>query len=194
VNEFSTSVFHSASNGDTKKIHKIDKIKHKLVEMLRESFHHIKQVLSQSTTMCTGEIGFKLSNGRLPWSTLDRDLQRTGYMIVDWPQGVVRDRDKGISGLGGEDADKLHDALFVNKRRIRFVPCGKGTFLSTQGAMAGGLLTPPLGPAYNNERLTSLAVASGSDGSRESDRSTAGKQARFRVTTAEAYTHKKRCV
>ena len=73
-------------------------------------------------------------------------------MIVNWPQGVVRDRDKGMSGLSAEDVDKLHDAIFVDERRIRFVPCG------------------------------------------ESDRSTAGKQARFRVTTAEAYPHKKRRV
>ena len=47
---------------------------------------------------------------------------------------------------------------------------------------------------YNNHGITSLAVASGSDGPRQSDRSTAGKQARFRVTTAEAYPHKKRRV
>ena len=130
--ESSTSVFRSVSSGDPKKIRKIDRIKQKLVEMLRESFHHIKRMLDQSTTMFAGEIGFKLSNGRLLWSTLDGDLQRKGYMIVNWPQGVVRDRDKGISGLSAEDADKLHDALFVDERRIRFVPCGEGTFLSTR--------------------------------------------------------------
>ena len=109
--------------------------------MLRESFHHIKRVLNHST-MYTGEIGFKLSNGRLPWSTLDGDLRRKGYMIVNWPQGVVRDRDRGISGLSAEDADKLHDALFVDERRIHFVPCGEGKFLSTQGATIGRLLNP----------------------------------------------------
>jgi hypothetical protein len=125
------SVFRSAFNGDPKKIRKIDGIKEKLVEMLRESFHRMKCVLSQSTTMCTGEIGFKLSNGRLPWSTLDRDLEKRGYMIVNWPQGVFRDRDKGVSGLSAEDADKLHDALFVDERRIRFVPCGEGKFSNT---------------------------------------------------------------
>ena len=113
--ESSTSVFRSASNGDPKKIHKIDKIKQKLVEMLRKSFHHMQHALNRATTMYTGEIGFKLSNGRLPWSTLDGDLQRKGYMIVNWPQGVVRDRDKWISGLSAEDADKLHDALFVDE-------------------------------------------------------------------------------
>ena len=117
----STSVFRSTPNGDPKKIRKIDKIKQKLVEMLRESFHHMRPMLNRSATLYTGEIGFKLSNGRLPWSTLDRDLCRKGYTIVNWPQGVFRDRDKGVSGLSAEDTDKLHDALFVDERRIRFV-------------------------------------------------------------------------
>ena len=69
-----------------------------------------------------GEIGFKLSNGRLPWSTLEGDLQKKGYMVINWPQGVVRDRDKGISGLSAEDTDRLHDALFVDEHRLQFVP------------------------------------------------------------------------
>jgi hypothetical protein len=140
VIEFSTSVFRSASDGDPKKIRKIDRIKQKLVEMLRESFHHIKRVLSQSTAMYTGEIGFKLSNCRLPWSTLDRDLEKRGYMIVNWPQGVFRDRDKGVSGLSAEDADKLHDELFVDERRVRFVPCGEGKSSNTKCASIRGLL------------------------------------------------------
>ena len=136
------SVFRSAPNGDPKKIRKIDRIKEKLVDMLRESFHHMPHVLNQSTTMYTGVIGFKLSNGRLPWSTLDEDLRRKGYMIVNWPQGVFRDRDKGVSGLSAEDADKLHDALFVDERRIQFVPCVEGKFLSMDGATIGRSLNP----------------------------------------------------
>jgi len=98
--------------------------------MLRESFHHMKLVLNPSITMYTGEIGFKLSNGRLPWSTLEGDLQKKGYTIVNWPQGVVRDRDKGVSGLSAEDADKLHDALFVDEQRLRFAPRIDGKFLA----------------------------------------------------------------
>ena len=116
------STLRPASNGDPIKTRKIDKIKQKLVEMLRESFQHLKHVLNQSTTMYTGEIGFKLSNFRLPWSTLDGDLRRKGYIIVNWPQGVSRDRWPQC-GCG------LDDALFVDD--IRFVPCGEGTFLST---------------------------------------------------------------
>ena len=129
--ESSTSVFCSTSNGDSKKIRKIDGIKQKLVEMLRESVHHMKHVLDQLTTMYTGEIGFGLSNGRLPWTTLGEDLRRRGYMIVNWPHGVFRDRDKGVSGLSAEDADKLQDALFVDEQRIRFIPCREGKFSNT---------------------------------------------------------------
>ena len=76
-------------------------------------------------TRLPGEIGFKLSNGRLPWSTLEGDLQKKGYVVINWPQGVVRDRDKGISGLSAEDTDKLHDALFVDEHRLQFVPRGE---------------------------------------------------------------------
>ncbi|KAI9573338.1 hypothetical protein HD554DRAFT_1173387 [Boletus coccyginus] len=111
----STTVFRSASNGDPRKIRKIDKIKQKLVEMLRET-------------------GFKLSNG------------------------VVRDRDKGVSGLSAEDADKLHDALFIDEQRLQFVPRGDES-------------------AYDNEGVPSLEVGSGSDCPRESDHLTKGKQA-----------------
>ena len=78
---------------------------------------------NQSTTVHTGDIGFKLSNGRLPWSTLEGDLQKRGYTIFDWLHGVDRDREKGISGLSAEGAYKLYDALFVDDDRIRFVRC-----------------------------------------------------------------------
>ena len=47
-------------------------------------------------------------------------------MILNWPQGVVRDRDKGISGLSAEDTSKLHDALFVDEYPLQFVPRAEG--------------------------------------------------------------------
>ncbi|KAF8120856.1 quinon protein alcohol dehydrogenase-like superfamily [Boletus edulis] len=146
----STSVFRSSPNGDPKRIRKIDKIKQKLVEMLRE-------------------IGFKLSNGRLPWSTLDADLRRKRYMITNWPHGVVRDRDKGVSGLSAEDTDRLHDALFVDERRIQFVLCGEES-------------------ASNNDQVASSSVALSSDkASGWNNLSMMGKQPRFKVTTAAAF-------
>ena len=91
--------------------------------MLRESSHRMKYTPSELTIMYAGEIGFKLSNGRLPWSTLEGDLEKKGYMIINWPHDVDRDREKGISGLNAEDAYKLYDALFVDNYRIRFVRC-----------------------------------------------------------------------
>ncbi|KAF8553453.1 WD40 repeat-like protein [Imleria badia] len=146
---------HSTSNGDPKKIRKIDEIKKKLVEMLRE-------------------IGFKLSNGRLPWSTLERDLRKKGYVIANWPHGVDRDRDKGVSGLSAGDADKLHGALFVDDCQIQFVRCKEY--------------------ASDNDGVTSLAVASSSSGGpREINHSSTGRALpRFRVTTAEEYPNKRR--
>ena len=118
-------------------------------------------------------------------------------MIVNWPQGVFRDGDEGVSGLSAEDADKLHGALFVGEGRIRFVPRGEGKFLSTRCATVGGLcLISPPGSAYNDDRITPLAGASGADGPRESNRWTVGKQGKFIVTTQESYNaerpHKRR--
>ena len=115
-------------------------------------------------------------------------------MIVNWPQAIFRNRDKGVSGLSAEDADKLHDTLFVVEQRIQFVPCGEGKFLVWMVLLLEGHLTLPPESACNNNRITSLAVGSDSDLPRESDPLTGGKQARFRVTTAEAYPHKKRRV
>jgi len=155
--ESSTSVLRSASSGDTgdhKKIHKIDRIKEKLVDMLRE-------------------VGFKLSNGRLPWSTLEGDLQKKGYAIVNWPQGVVCDRDKGVSGLSAEDADKLYDALFIDEHRLRFIR------------------------GEDNNGSASMAIGSCSDRPLERDGSSVlmvEKRSRFRVVTADAYPRKKRRV
>ena len=113
-------------------------------------------------------------------------------MIVNWLQGVIHDRDKGVSGLSAEDADKLHDALFIDEQRIRFVPCGEGR-LGMYGTIGRSLNLRPES-AYNNDGITLQAVASGSDGPCESDCLTAGKQVGFRVITAEVYPHKKRRV
>ena len=139
--------------------------------------------------MYTGDVGFKLSNGRLPWSTLGADLQKKGYIIINWPQGVVRDRDKGVSGLSAEDADKLHDALFVDEHRLRFIRCD-GRFSNIYGLTKLLIVS-----AGNNEAGVSMAVASGSDRRPECDRAyirSVQRQTKFRVMTAEAYPRKKR--
>ena len=45
--------------------------------------------------------------------------------VINSPQGVVRDRDEGISDLNAEDTDRLHDVLFVDEHRLQFVPHGE---------------------------------------------------------------------
>ena len=128
------------------------------------------------STVYAGEIGFKLSNGRLPWSTLEGGLQKKGYMIVDWPRGVDRDREKGISDLSAEDTYKLYDALFGDDDQIRFVRC-EGMLPSIYGTPASQRLS---GYAGNNDAATSLAVALGlisrTDPAREIIRTQAGNR------------------
>ncbi|KAH0833500.1 hypothetical protein J3R83DRAFT_12625 [Lanmaoa asiatica] len=134
----------STSNRDPKKkTRKIDKIKLKLVAMLRQSFFCMMHVCTQVSNISAGNIGFKLANGRLPWSTLEGDLREKGYMILDWLQGVPRDRDKGISGLSARDTDKLHDALFLEELRLRFIRYGEGKFLSNSTVIEGLLNSLP---------------------------------------------------
>lgn len=145
------------------------------------------------TAMHTGEIG--LPKDRLPWSTLEVDLGKKEYIILNWPQGVVRDRDKGISGLSAEDTNKLHDALFRDERRLQFVRCGRGKFLGISGAAFEALLNPLPEAAHRNDGADLQANASTSEQSRERDRPSiliAAKKPRFRVTTAETYPHKRR--
>lgn len=48
---------------------------------------------------------------------------------MNWPQGVVRDKERGVFGLSAEDVDKLHDALFATEDPLQFVMC-EGEFLS----------------------------------------------------------------
>jgi hypothetical protein len=158
-----TSVFRSTSNRDPKKTRKIDEIKQRLIAMLRE-------------------IGFRVPKDRLPWSTLEGELEKQGYAIHNWPQGVTRERDKGVYSLSAEEAGKLYHALFSDERRLQFV---------RRNGANGERTTPP----------PDAATAPHSDGARESNHfcmAAAGRQARFRVTTQEAYNverpHKRRRV
>jgi len=51
-----------------------------------------------------------ISHGRLPWSTLGNDLEKQGLVLVNWPVGVPRKRNRGIYDLSAEHADKLYSA------------------------------------------------------------------------------------
>ena len=125
--EPSTSVFRSTRNGDPKKTRKIDRIKQKLVAMLRETLYRTNH--TWLTVMHAGEIGFRVPKGRLPWSTLEGELEKQGYAIHNWPQGVFREKDKGVYSLSAEEAAKLYHALFSDERRLQFVRRDGGMFL-----------------------------------------------------------------
>ena len=186
--ESSTSMFPSTSNGDPRKSRKIDKIKQKLVDMLRECFHYMQYTFGRP--QYTGEIGFRLPKNRLPWSTLGGDLEKKGYAVANWPAGVVRDKDKGISGLSAEDVDKLLDALFCDERRLQFVPSGEGAFLCIYTIAIEESLNRVPPSVASNDVSNPLANASGEDRLSERHRpcmSMTGSQPRFRVITADRY-------
>ncbi|KIJ06147.1 hypothetical protein PAXINDRAFT_20648 [Paxillus involutus ATCC 200175] len=90
--DVTTLRFNATPNGDLKKRHKIAKIKEILIDMLRE-------------------IDFPLHNRYLPWSTLEGDLRKHGFEITNWPSGVPRENDKGISTLSAGHVHKLYLAL-----------------------------------------------------------------------------------
>jgi len=96
-------------------------------------------------------------------------------VIINWPEGVACEKDKGVYSLGAEEADKLYHALFLVKdeQRLRFVRRGVESADNDNAAIS--LPTAP------SDRLCTTM---------------AGKQAKFRVTTAEGYgqhSKKRRC-
>ena len=79
------------------------------------------------------------SSGRAHLSAESSSSLSHGPAKGSSPHGVFPDGDKGISGLSAEDADKHRDALFVDERRIRFVPCSEGKLLSAYGTIGRSL-------------------------------------------------------
>ncbi|KAF9233681.1 WD40-repeat-containing domain protein [Melanogaster broomeanus] len=104
-----TSRFTSAPEGDLRKNQKIAEIKPILMEMLRE-------------------IRFPMRKNRLPWFTLEDDLLKHGYTIVNWPSGVPRENDKGIRSLNASQVDMLYCAIKQARDtdRLRFERCEDG--------------------------------------------------------------------
>ncbi|KAF9234058.1 hypothetical protein BU15DRAFT_66049 [Melanogaster broomeanus] len=129
---------------------KIEKIKARLLEMLQD-------------------INFPVLHGRLPWATLQKDLEIHGYSIVNWPAEVARKRwNKGINSLNASDADTLYYAVMHpdEAHRVRFCPRASGSADHNQG------FTPSQGVG----RLK-----------RPSSRDSSGntlKRSKFRTTTA----------
>ena len=67
----------------------------------------------------TGSSKVFISHGRLPWSTLESDLEKQGLGLVNWPAGVPRKRNRGIYDLSAEHADKLYHAIMHHDEEHR---------------------------------------------------------------------------
>ena len=67
----------------------------------------------------TGSSKVFISHGRLPWSTLENDLQKHGLALVNWPDEVPRKRNRGIYDLSAEHADKLYRAIMHHDEEHR---------------------------------------------------------------------------
>ncbi|KAI6141193.1 hypothetical protein BKA82DRAFT_22700 [Pisolithus tinctorius] len=80
----------NSSSSGLPKSDKVEEIKKKLLDMLGE---------------------LSLPCKRLPWSTLEQELEKNGYALVNWPAGVRKRGNKGIHDLSAVDVNKLYDAI-----------------------------------------------------------------------------------
>ncbi|KIO08839.1 hypothetical protein M404DRAFT_997039 [Pisolithus tinctorius Marx 270] len=102
--EESTLPRHVPGNSGSSKLSKSDKIeaiKDKLLDMLRE---------------------LSLPYERLPWYTLEKDLEKHGFALVNWPAGVLRKRgNRGIHDLSAVEVNKLYEVVTCpdETRRLR---------------------------------------------------------------------------
>ncbi|KAI6141224.1 hypothetical protein BKA82DRAFT_22731 [Pisolithus tinctorius] len=80
----------NSSSSGLPKSDKVEEIKKKLLDMLGE---------------------LSLPCKCLPWSTLEQELEKNGYALVNWPTGVHKRRNKGIHDLSAVDVNKLYDAI-----------------------------------------------------------------------------------
>ena len=59
-----------------------------------------------------GSFNVSISHGRLPWSTLERDLEKRGIGLINWPAEVPRKHgNRGIYELSEEHADTLYHVI-----------------------------------------------------------------------------------
>ncbi|KAI6021109.1 hypothetical protein EDC04DRAFT_3143922 [Pisolithus marmoratus] len=80
---------------------KVEQIKDKFLEMLRE---------------------LSLPYERLPWFTLEKDLEKHGCALINWPVGVLRKRgNRGIHDLSAVEVNNLYKAIMCpdETRRLR---------------------------------------------------------------------------
>lgn len=67
-----------------------------------------------------GSFNVFIPHGRLPWSTLENDLEKRGIGLINWPTDVPRKRgNKGINDLNAAHVDTLYRAIMHPDRENR---------------------------------------------------------------------------
>ena len=63
-------------------------------------------------------------HNRLPWSTLETDLENRGIRLINWPAEVPRKHgNRGINDLSAEHADTLYHAIMHPDKDNRLGLC-----------------------------------------------------------------------
>ncbi|KAI6027258.1 hypothetical protein EDC04DRAFT_167692 [Pisolithus marmoratus] len=102
----------TSSSSKLSKSDKVEEIKDKLLEML-------------------SELG--LPYERLPWYTLEKDLEKNGYAVMNWPIGVLRKRgNRGIHDLSAVEVNKLYEAITRPDETHRLRICRSQSALTVQ--------------------------------------------------------------
>ncbi|KIK75273.1 hypothetical protein PAXRUDRAFT_499036 [Paxillus rubicundulus Ve08.2h10] len=145
-------------------------------------------ILDQYRHPVAGAIDFPLHNRYLPWSTLERDLQKHGYEITNWPPGIPRENDKGINTLSAGHVHKLYVALTQCREedRPQFVRrLDQSIGMSTIKCRSCSSF---IRHTDQNEGVTQVRNMANSKRGLDIDHYDGkGKRARFKVTTAEHY-------
>ncbi|KAF8440975.1 hypothetical protein L210DRAFT_948756 [Boletus edulis BED1] len=96
-------------------------------------------------------------------------------MILNWPDGVVREKERGMYSLSIEQAGKLRHALTrEDDRRLRF---GRSTNEMTESTVNNEGIASESHPCTSSSKRTHRCSGCGRP----------GKKSKFRVTTAENY-------
>lgn len=93
----------------------IEEINDRLLEMLRE---------------------VNLPCEHLPWYALEKDLEKRGFVLVNWPAGVVRKRgDKGVHDLSTVDVNLLYQAIMHPDEACRLRICRRPSEFTTNPSL-----------------------------------------------------------
>ncbi|KAI6106967.1 hypothetical protein EDD17DRAFT_1622730 [Pisolithus thermaeus] len=105
---------HGTSSSKLSKSDKVEVIKGKLLEMLRE---------------------LNLPSERLPWYTLEKDLEKHGCALINWPADVLRKRgNRGIHDLSAVEVNTLYEAITCPDESRRLHICRRPSTLTVVSA------------------------------------------------------------